>query len=248
MTRSVPLLLTCLFLNAFSAGAANISDPRLEEILNDYLSLHGGIYKIHDLSSLRIEGTLNSGETHVADVLIFQKRPNKVRLVMQNGPRKVTMGYNGEQCWVQQSINGKPIPGMELDETATANFIRESDMIDPLVNYRDTDYTYKLADEPTLNGTETYLIEVTRPGIIGSESYYLSQEDLKLIQKVTKVPHADGTTEEVVTTYSDYRPVNEIPMPYRTVTQVQDGEKQVLNVQSIVPNAGVFDYYFEEPK
>lgn len=247
-----PLLLAlCLafWLTATGAASAAVTDPQLREILDGYIEQCGGSYPIQDLKSLRWEGDLSEDGTAVAEVVIVRKRPGKIRLMMQQGPRKLTMGYNGKTCWSAQSLNGKTTKTETLAPSAAANLIREADLIDALVGYRDSSYTYTLIGEENLDGTDVYEIGVARPGMPGTESYYLSKDELKLLQRVIKAPDADtGANEQTVTVYHDFRTVNGVLLPYATTTLLPNGRRQDLQWETIDPNAGVFDYYFEPPK
>ncbi|MDP0496150.1 MAG: hypothetical protein Q7Q73_08070 [Verrucomicrobiota bacterium JB024] len=237
------------WLTVTGAASAAVTDPQLREILDGYVEQCGGRYTIQDLKSLRWEGDLSEDGTVVAEVIIVRKRPGKIRLMLQQGPRKLTMGYNGKTCWTTQSYNGKTTKTETLEPTVAANLIREADLIDALAGYRDSSYTYTLIGEESLGGTDAYVIGVTRPGVQGTETYYLSKDELKLLQRVIKAPPTDtGADEETVTVYHDFRTVNGVLLPYATTTLLPNGRRQDLQWETIDPNAGVFDYYFEVPK
>ncbi len=243
--------LTALFFSSWLAlagtGHADVSDPQLREILQGYVEQRGGRYTIQDLNSLRWEGSLSQNGQHVTDVIVIQKRPHMIRLVMQQAQRKVTLGYDGTTCWMRTAQNGHLLESTVLEGMEAANLIRECDLIDPLVSYRDSSYTYQLLEEQTLNGTEAYVIEVTRPKLPGSERYYLSKDDLKLLQRTVDAPNNKGETEETTSIFEDYRSVKGVLLPYTILTQVNKNTHQSLRWNSIEPNAGVFDYYFEPP-
>jgi outer membrane lipoprotein-sorting protein len=246
-----PFVALCLasWLSVTGAASAAVTDPALREILDGYVEQCGGRYPIQDLKSLRWEGDLSEDGAIVAEVVIVRKRPGKIRLMLQQGPRKLTLGYNGKTCWSAQSYNNQTAKATTLEPPVAANLIREADLIDALAGYRESSYTYTLIGEESLDGTDAYVIGVTRPGIQSTEAYYLSKDGLKLLQRVIKTSAPDSGAEELtVTVYHDFRTVNGVLLPYATTTLLPNGRRQDLQWETIDPNAGVFDYYFEPPK
>lgn len=226
---------------------AQVTDPKLQKIIEDYIEARGGHARIDELRSLTYKGKLYDEGEFVADVVIVQKQPNMTRLSMQQGARKITMAYDGERTWMRKFHEGAPARGTVIDPEQSQNLVRESDFIDPLVSSAGANHTYKLVGEEELAGIPTYVVEVRRQGLPGYERFYIGQDDHILRKRSVTYPDGDAQ-KNVESIYGDYENINGVSVARKTTTWIDGERQQVLEWETIEPNRGVFDSYFKEPR
>ncbi|MDJ1479443.1 pitrilysin family protein [Cytophagaceae bacterium YF14B1] len=214
------------------------ADITADKIIGNYINAIGGkekLIKIRDVStsmSARVQGMEMTG-------IRQQKTPNKLKMSMKiasMGMEVLKIVSNGNKATFSAMGNTQELTGKELESTKAMNTLF------PELYYDQIGVTRTLKGTEKINGSDTYVIELTLPGGSKTTEYFEINSGLKIRQIL--VGETNGQTVSQTTNFGDYREVSGVKFPYLLSTsfgpQVVD-----LKVTSIELNKGLGDEIFE---
>lgn len=227
--------------NKIEVSSASSSIPAnltADKVIENYINAIGGkekLIKIRDVStnmSAKVQGMEVTG-------IRQQKTPNKLKMSMKiasMGMEVLKIVSNGNKATFSAMGNTQELTGKELESTKAMNTLF------PELYYDQIGVTRTLKGTEKINGSDTYVIELTLPGGSKTTEYFEINSGLKVRQIL--VGETNGQTVSQTTDFGDYREVSGVKFPYLLSTsfgpQVVD-----LKVTSIELNKGLGDEVFE---
>lgn len=223
-----------------SSSSASVATPTVDQVLAHYVQAIGGRQaweKLHSRTSL---GTIEIPAMNLSGtVMIHEKAPNKVLLVVILAGQPFRQGYDGTVGWSDDPQDGlKEKSGAQLMETA-----RDADFYRPL--HMEKTYT-KLAvtGKDTVGDREAWVVEAGLPEG-GSDKLYFDRET-GLIVRALSQQHTDQGVSAVAEDFKDYREVDGIKLPFE-VLQVNGDSTLTIKLGEVHHNVELEDSEFSKP-
>jgi len=205
-----------------------------QTVIDHYIKAIGGKKKLEDVKDMTL---IMTGKVRGYELQITQKNkaPDKYS-------RKVELKSAG-QVLSSLKVNGDSVSitsngqHPQLSEKQKKAFQEEAIMFSEL-KYNSDDYKTKLLGIEQVNGKKAYVLQVTTPSGIKTKNYYAVDSGLKIEEKTTYGDHTSKTT------YSDYREVDGIKLPY-DISSDQGMMALDMKVQDVKINSGLKDEAFK---
>lgn len=207
-----------------------------QDVLDAYITAIGGKSAVGKVKDVRKSYT-TTVQGMTATIEERHKVPGKYAMEMRMGDMLLQrIKYNGgEKAKMESMMGEKEIVDPALDE------VLQNAYAFPELHYPELEYFAKLMGVVTIDGVKTYRVHVkTLPGGAFDE-YFDVETGLKIRRKDFQTQEGAGTIQ-VVTDYSDYRPVNGVLFPF-TLSQT-GGMSMTLTATEIVVNTGINDSVF----
>ncbi len=221
---------------AQTAGAYDIN-----RVMREYQRAYGGMRRIGEIQSIRICGTLEQqGDSYTLSVL--KKRPNLIRVDIQNANLRLTQAYNGRHAW-QQSITGAKDQVLYLSFTEARTLIRQSQFVPALLSYgsRGSDIEFEGAE--TTAGRTLLKLKVG----LGRGSYHYVWLDSNTYLEARAIEETPGQPT-LETRYAEYAPEQGLPVA-RAVEHYIDGTLvSRMKISEVQLNLGLVRVPFEPPR
>lgn len=228
--------------------AAPISAQTLDELLARHVEAKGGEKTLASVESIHAVGTLWLGGMESPYVLEW-KRPNKIRRTFELWGREFPQAFDGRRGWSISPHGGDeahPLTEGELGRLRGSADYLEGE----LVGHEAKGHTIKLLGSEEINGRPAYKLELTRAEG-GRSILYLDAEQYLIVRREAEEVLARGPAS-IVTTYSDYRRVGGVMMPFRSeaLITLESGpaSRQTIVLESVTPNVEIADDRFAMPR
>jgi len=200
--------------------------PSGEEILERYLKQVGGREALARIHSRHIRGTVEIKPLGLKGLLaVYQARPNRYYAQIDiAGQMTVRQGTDGEVVW---ELN--PMTGPRIIEDQERALLLSQYAFDE-TRYRETYDTIQCLGVEWIEGQPCYKVVQSVRRAIPITVYYSKETGLAMKARYTIL--APGEAQEVETTTTDYRPVDGILYPHRTVQKLKKVETLTL-IESI---------------
>jgi outer membrane lipoprotein-sorting protein len=216
MTRliALPLLIVALM-----AGPARAQTA--EEVVEKYLAAIGGRDALGKLTTRRSTGTVTlstpAGELS-GPIEITLKVPHKSRAFMTldltalgAGEMIIDQKFDGTTGVTVNSLQGEtPITGNQLDN------LRNSTFPTPLLAYKEAGSVIALEAADRVGSEEAFVLVVT-PKAGSPARLFVSKTTGLILRTVTTINSPEAGNLEQTSTLSDYRKVDGVMVPFRTV-------------------------------
>lgn len=231
-----------LMFAAIVAAMGSLYGQDLDEVLQQFYEVNSA-EKVAGLQTMTIKGKIIQGAMEMEFTNTI-KRPGKLYIEVPVQGQVMKQGYNGEIGWMVAPWSGSLDP-VEMTGVQLSSMERQSDMDGTLYDYEEKGYTTTLEGEEDLEGSPVYLIkQVNEEGDI-----FLHHIDTEnFVNLMTKaILKIQGSTIEVETFFSNFKPVEGIIMPFSIESKV-DGQTQThIIAEEIIIDEPVDDSIFEKP-
>ena len=233
-------MVTLISLAIFTAGSAYAQD--LQKILDQYFET-AGQEKLLKLKTLVFSGKrLQMGME--MSFKTYQKRPNKSRLEMEFQGSEIVMAFDGENGWAIQPWTGSADPidlaGLELSSVKEL-----ADLDGALWDYEKKGHQLELVGSKELEGTEVYVLKLTRKdGDIST--FYVDSEKFLTLKMVIKTV-VEGQEIELEMHMSDYQEVDGIKYPFTTEQRMNGQVFMTIKIEEVSFNEVLEDDLFAKP-
>ncbi len=242
MKKIVFLLSMVLFLWGFSGLAQEMS---LDEILSKYYQVTG-LARMKDYKTLEYFGKSNMMGTEYP-FRYFKKRPGKMRIEVEIQGSKMIQAYDGTNGWSVTPWSGSSAPqDMTADETKSMK--DQADMEGSLYNWKEKGYKVELLGKDDMEGSPVYKIKLTKPE--GDTEVFYIDADNFVVLKVSYTIKIQGNDTESEVNFSNYRPVNDILIPFSLQNKFKGANGEFSNqvvFDSIEFNKDISDSLFIKP-
>ncbi len=173
------------------------------------------------------------------------KRPDKSYLEADIQGAKMKQAYDGKNGWMIAPWTGSAEP-IDLTGPDLRGLQDAADMDGPLWNYADKGHTLELIGKEDMEGTEVYVLKLTRSD--GNIDYMYMDADNYVVLKLVSKTIINGSETEVEAYMSNFQEVNGYVMAF-TVEQTFGGQPGMsLNIESVVQNEDIDDSIFMKPE
>ncbi|MFN8355780.1 MAG: hypothetical protein U0Y10_15085 [Spirosomataceae bacterium] len=220
--------LFCPFIFILSLSIS--SAQTVDEIYERYLDAVGGHQKIDSIKTIKITGfTQNSVEQKNRLFKAYHQFPNLLKYELFNENNSFWTCFDGKNLWTYLPQKGVPV--------MSSSFGGEVD-VDPMFNYFINYKSRNLQSVSVLKKTidnKSYF-EVHLKGNNRDYLFYLDEKSFELSLETVISPNS---TRE--TTYSDYRKINGILMPFLIETKNQGSTFSTSRIIQVIEFNAVFD-------
>ena len=182
-------------------------------LLNKAIAAKGGLSKLQGIKTVKAEGTMTAataGKPVAFKVVQYVQYPNRFRTDAEMPGGQVTQVFADGKFWVRDLEGAKEL---DAEQSEPVRAIAARDMVRLLVGAAAGELVVRSVD----TDTEDQLIaaiELSGPGV--SPVMLVINRDNGLIEQMRYVTPAEGRCVE---TYSDYRNVSGIQVPFHTVVR-----------------------------
>jgi outer membrane lipoprotein-sorting protein len=216
-----------------------------DELVAKYVQARGGMEKIKSIQSMRMTGTMSTGQLDVPIVLLM-KRPNMVRMEFEVQGITGVRAFDGQEGWALMPFLGKPdaapITGQELKE-----FSDQADIDGGLVDYKAKGNTIEFLGKEKVDGVDAYKLKLTRKNGDVDFAYLDANTYLEIREEGQHT--VQGVVKDFETKIGDYRDVEGLKFPYMIVSGIKNGpDPQKLAIDKVELNVPVDAALFKMPR
>ena len=194
-----------------------------DEVVEKHLAAVGGRDALMKVTSRKATGTMTVQTPNgpiSGPVELYSKAPNKTRLYVvldlsslgMNDKLTLDQKFDGTTGWSLNTLQGdKPITGNQLDNMKNGTFPN------PLLTYKAAGTTVELLPNETIAGKALLVLKIT-PKAGSTSKLYLDPATYLVVRSTAVVnsPEMGGDIEQV-SEASDYRTVDGLKLPFKTV-------------------------------
>ena len=229
-------------LSAFLLSAVNITAQDLKEILDNHFEVIG-IDEVLETNTVVATGKAVQMGTEFPMVL-YQKRPGKVRMEAEIQGTKLVQAYNGENGWAIIPWTGSMEP-QDMTEEQEKSVKQMGEMDGDLYNWEDKGHTLTFEGEEEMEGTPAYKLRLVKEdGDVFT--YYLDADNFVILRVDSKID-VQGTEVEASSYYSNFKPVQGMIMPHSIESKVNDQVQSQIVIDSYEIDSEIDDSMFEKP-
>ncbi len=209
-----------------------------EEIIAKYQKAIGGKNKFEKINSLKMEGTVYTGNGRNFPITIYQKAPDSYYSSSVLPFGKFERGYNGKVGWEKNPRGVRKIGQPDIQDLKL-----DADIYAP-INFLKNYSHLKFNDVSTINQDTVYEVNGISSKIRRYKFYFSTRTGL-LLRKIQYDKTLLGNLQ-TQTDYKDYKPVNGILFPFEMhVANYERNEN--IKFSDISANAHVSEKMFEMP-
>jgi outer membrane lipoprotein-sorting protein len=228
---------TALLLGGLAgASSAQISQqefPKAEQILDRYVEAIGGLAASEKIHNRVSRATVEIPAAGIKlSVTMYQARPNKAYSVVESAATgKIESGTDGEVAWQISATNGPQL--LEGKEKTNSLHIN---IFDRLVYWRKVFKQVETAGIEDVAGKACYKVVATPPDLPPQTMFF--DKESYLLVKVSMTMESQAGTIPLESSLSDYRSVDGVLMPYKTVIKTI-GPERISTVDGIEQNVNL---------
>ena len=233
------LFVLCLLAFSFQSYAQTV-----DEIVNKNIEVRGGLEKLEALKSMKLTGKMTMQQGMEAPILVYQKRPNLIRMEFTFQGMTGIQAYDGQTPWMVMPFMGTKDP-QKMPEDEAREIIEQADFDGPLVNYKEKGNTVELVGKEDLEGTPVYKLKVTLKN--GDVRYFFLDAENYLDLKITRITKREGNEITVETFLGDYKNVKGLMVPYSVEVKIRDQVVNQLSWENVEFEIPIDDSIFKMP-
>lgn len=217
--------------------ATLLNAQNLDEIIRKY-SVANRFDKISGFSTVKIKAKISMNGMELP-VEIWMKNPDKIKTVTNLMGQEIVSAYDGKKGYVINPATGsaKPVE-MSADEI---NQARNNNIFLNILDNYNKQGKLTLLGEEDVNNNPAYKIKVDVDGV-NSALMYIDKKTY-LISKSTTTVSQNGMTMTVNSFPGDYREVNGLLLPMKTVSSAE-GMNIVTTYENVEVNTPINDSVF----
>ena len=216
---------------------------RGEDLIDRAITASGGPAAFHAVNTLRWKGTMSvttpQGEMAM-DLDFFVAYPDRMRLDTSAPMGQMSQILNGDQAWGVAPGVSRPAPPQQVQE------MKEN-------LWHNIVYLFKHADQQGLtaqylggeevDGQKCEVILITPPGMKGFK-LFLNSETMMPAQMQYQAMSPSGAPASTVTSLSDFRGVEGMILPFKSVVSQDGKEVQEITINEILVNPEIDESQF----
>ncbi len=209
------------------AISLSIKAQTADEIIGRYVKFIGGEKKWKTIKTMITSGEYDYGGMKFP-FTAYSKAPNVYKFVVPLNGKFYAQAFDGKQGWRIDAFKNETAPTMLTGKEATA-MANESDVaLEPaFINFKQKGHNAVLEGKDSINGMYCYKIRFVRKSG-EAETYYFDVATAAIVLKVAPSKNAEMQGAILNTLFSDYRDVDGVKIPFRSVSRL--GDQNILTV------------------
>jgi hypothetical protein len=212
------LLVSCL---------SNLHAQTADEIISKYVLYIGGEQKWSAIKTIITSGTYDYGGI-VFPFTSYSKAPELYKYIVTSNGKSFQQAFDGSDGWKTDGFKNETKKTILTGKAATA-MANEADveLESPLINYKKKGHNAILEGIDTVNEQACFRVRFIRNSG-DTERYFFSTKNFELTKKQAVSKNEELDSSHIDIFYSDYREVNGIKMPFKSITKA--GEQTILTI------------------
>lgn len=218
----------------------------LGQDLESILEAH---YKAASMEKMqKIETIITTGKNMYSmagiesDFIMYQARPNKLRIEAEVQGSKLIQTYNGEKGWMYAPAMGIS-QAKELSEQELETILNQAEFENPLWNYEEKGNTIELLGASE-DGSADHLKLTNEKGDV--LNFYISKKS-HLIASIKSMQLMGGSDQEIEVNMKDYKNVKGIPVSHFISTKLGGQMVYSITFDKVEYNQDIDPELFEKP-
>jgi hypothetical protein len=233
-----------VFLFLFICLSFCLHAQKVNDVISKYISFTGGIEKWKEIKSIIMSGTYNYGGMEFP-FTSYSKAPDMYKYIVPSGGKYFAQAYNGSKGWKIDGFKDETTKTILTGKAARA-MANEADveLESPFVNYEKKGNKVILEGSDSADGKLCFKVKLLKNDG-DTETYYFNSANYELIEKQAISKNAELDSSLVNIFYSDYRTVEGVKVPFKSVAKVDDQTILVIIINKVELNKNIPDSEFE---
>lgn len=239
--RTFLLLISIIFVSP-----SYIQGQTADDITRRYVAFIGGEKKWKKIKTLKTSGEYNYGGMKFP-FTAYSKAPNQYKFIVPFQGKYYAQAFDGKNGWKIDAFKNETSPTM-LSGAAALAMANEADveLQDVFIDYKEKGHQATLEQKDTIDGRICVRIKLTRSGG-DSETYCFDEKTSELLMKTAAAKNAELQGTILNTTYSDYRDIGGIKIPFKSVSKSNDQMILEISIEKAEVNETIDDREFQSP-
>lgn len=224
-----------------TVAQASVKLPTVAQVLENYSIAIGGREAAMRITSRTYKGKAIIAQANIAGTIESFAKPDAMTLTVMklSGLGDFVQGFDGKTAWASDPIQGDRIlAGEELArQKSLAGFYRDQDLASAYSKLEVTGIE-------AVDGSDAYVLKGTLPSS-DPDILYFDKKTGFLVRSDMTAPSPAGRVK-TITMLSDYRQVDGIKLPFRTVTKLPQFDI-VISLDEVKHNADIQNSVFAPP-
>jgi len=234
---------TLLFLSLVST-LNKLHAQTVDDIISKYVQSIGGEHKWNMIKTIVTSGTYDYGGI-VFPFTSYSKAPNLYKYIVTSNGKYFAQAFDGTEGWKIDGFKNETKKTIFTGKKATA-MANESDveLESPLINYKKKGHNAVLEGQDTVQQQVCFKVKFIRNNG-DTERYFFSMKNFELLKKEMISRNEELDNGMINIFYSDYREINGIRIPFKSVSKAGDQTILTVTVEKVNMNEPVSDDEFK---
>jgi len=225
-------------------NAPNVSNGP-NDLIQRIVAAKGGLQALKSIRTVVVDADMTVTTVRGPTIIptkTYVVYPDKFRVDATFGGQQTVQAYNSGTAWVRDpaGVAAAP-PAMRNDFAATVR----RDTFPLLIAAAEGKLTVRQQPDEGSGGAVLKVVEVSGPGLDPMRLYI--DRDYRIVRQTYTTPGPDGRPTKAEESFSDYRKVNGIDVPFRA-SVLRDGQKILdRTIKSVTFNTAVDLMLFQQP-
>jgi hypothetical protein len=215
-----------------------------DEIITKYIAITGGKTAWANIRSAVSSGTYNYGGIEFP-FEAWSKAPNLYKYKVSSNGKYFAQAYDGKQGWTIDGFKGEKTKTI-LEGKAAKAMANEADveLESPFINYKQKGSNITAEGNDTVGNVLCYKIKLIQ-NATDTSTWFFSTADYSLLKKRAVAKNAELSHGLLDTYYSDYRDVEGIKVPFKTVSKIEDQTVLTVVIHKLQLNVPIANEAFK---
>lgn len=230
-------------------GANTLKPLTIDEVIAKHIEAIGGLYNWQKIESIRLKGKVER-DGQVADIVIIKKRPNQIRATIslpipgQYGSIfQIIRAHDGKNGWTATRLAGdNELQKESVTEEDAESLLNDAGILPKLIKLSQNGTKLSLLESARIQGQRVLQIHAQSDDSQYGLTIYLCKETYRIVQYREYLNQI-----EIITRLSDYKEIQGIWMPRKTVTETELTGTSIIQIDTVNVGVGIYKGYFEAP-
>jgi hypothetical protein len=221
-----------------------LSAQKADDVVKKYVAFIGGKKNWEKVKTLMTSGKYNYGGIEFP-FTAYAKAPNLYKFIVPLEGKYYAQAFDGKSGWKIDAFKNETSPTMLTGKPAQS-MANEADveLEDVFIDYKRKGHTVTLERKDTIDGKICVGVKLMRRnGDV--ETYYFDEGAFALVMKIAPSRNAELQGTLLTTMYSDYRGVNGIKIPYKSLSKSNEQLILEVTIEKAEVNATIADREFQ---
>ncbi len=215
-----------------------------DHVIKKYVDFIGGKKKWENVKTLTTSGEYNYGGI-IFPFSSYAKAPNLYKFIVPFQGKYYAQAFDGKKGWKIDAFKNETTVTLLTDKPAQS-MANEADieLEDAFINYKNKGHQAVLEGKDTIDGKICNRVKFIRQNG-DMETYYFDDNTSALVMKSAPSKNVELQGTLLNTTYNDYRKVDGIKIPFKSISKSNDQIILEVTVQKAEVNVPIDDSVFQ---